>query len=333
LVGELIELNRASEQNFFTTAEQVDNRAVKLLLKAYAQQKAEFARQLAQTLPTTDERGMNHPLHTATEPTTDPADLADEEPPVGSGFLNRGWLNLRAALVIRRQWRQRVAIKALLENEQALLARYKEESHQLENEQLALLLVKQREQTETTYRQLKLLAEPNAPRLVLRLFDQSAPAQQVVERLQRIISPEEIVAVPITEVPVYYKEAQAHPRNQRETVVTGALLGALFGAILGAIYGVFQAVALPELNGFFTTTPIGLVGEVALYGALIGMVFSIIFSLLISRNTEETDSHLYTDSLVQGNTLVAVFTNKDQVAKIERAIGLRHEHEIEPMAA
>ena len=82
-----------------------------------------------------------------------------------------------------------------------------------------------------------------------------------------------------------------------------------------------------------STTPVGIIGEIALYGAVTGMFFSLIFSALIARNTEESDIYLYTDSLAQGNTLVAVFTNEKQVTKIEQALGLRHEHEVEPMPA
>lgn len=335
LVRKLIDLNRTSEQNFFTTAEQVDNRAVKLLLKAYAQQQAEFARQLQQTLPSLGDK--QRPYSTLGTVSTVEEATADEAVAT-SGFLHRGWLNLRAALVIRRQHRQRVAIRDLLANETTLLDTYaqnvnQQRANQLADQHLALLLSEQYEQIRATHNQLKLLVEPDARRLVLRLFDQAEPAQQAVQQLQSITAPEEIVTVPITELPVYYNEAQAHPRNQRETIMTGALLGALFGGILGAVYGVFQVLVMPGIGGFFTSTPIGLIGEVALYGAVTGMLFSLIFSLLIARNTEETDTYLYTDSLVQGNTLVAVFTRKDQVAKIERAIGLRREHEIEPMPA
>ncbi len=332
-VHELIELNRTSEQNFFTAAEQIDNRAVKLLLKAYAQQQAEFARQLQQTLPTEDERGTSWSVSRDKSKSVALEDDTADESMVTPGFLQRGWLNLRAALVIRRQRRQRVVIRDLLARETAIVNTYAQSVNQLKDEHLALLVSEQYEQIRVTHNQLKLLVEADATRLVLRLFDQSGPAQQVVQQLQRITAPEEIVTVPITEVPVYYNEDQAHPRNQRETLVTGALLGALFGGILGAIYGIFQVVALPGVGGNFTATPAGTIGEVALYGAIIGMIFSLIFSLLIARNTAEIDTYLYSDSLAQGNTLVAVFTNEEQVAKIERAIGLRREHEIEPMAA
>ena len=236
LVRKLIDLNRTSEQNFFTTAEQIDNRAVKLLLKAHAQQQAEFARQLQQTLPTENERDTSwFGSRDKSEPVSIEDDTVDESMAT-PGFLHRGWLNLRAALVIRRQRRQRVAISDLLERETTIVNTYAQGINQLNDEHLALLVSEQYEQIRATRNQLKLLVEGDAPRLVLRLFDQRESAQQVVQQLQRITAPEEIVTVPITEVPVYYNEEQAHPRNLRETLMTGALLGALFGAILGAIY-------------------------------------------------------------------------------------------------
>lgn len=327
IVENLIELNQTSERNFFAAAEQMDNRAVKLLLKAYAQQHATFARHLEQTLPNT-----GNPIGASAS--TAKQQQATDDDVNAISFLQRGWLNLKAALIVRRQRRQRIVINDLLSNEDPLLTAYAQSVNQWRDEGLAALVEEQYAQIRTEHEQLRLLVEQDAPRLVLRLFDQAQPANQVVERLQAITSAEEkIVTVPIDEVPVYYNEVTAQPRNIRETVVTGGLLGAVAGGILGAIYGIFHALTVPEISGLFTTTPAGIIGEVALYGAFIGSFFSVIFSALISRSATEIDTYLYNDSLKQGNTLVAVFTNAQRVGQIEQAIGLRHEHEVEPIPA
>jgi hypothetical protein len=199
---------------------------------------------------------------------------------------------------------------------------------------LAALIEEQYAAIRAAHSQLKLLVDKNAPSLVLRLFDTAQPTEPVIEQLSAITAPtSDVITVPIRQVPVYYNDQQARPRSIRETVITGGILGTIAGGLLGAIYGSFHAITAPGLDGFLTTTPAGIIGELALYWALFGLLFAMIFSALIARSTEETDSYLYNESLRQGKTLVAVFTDEQHRAKVEQVLGLRHEHEIEPAPA
>jgi hypothetical protein len=83
----------------------------------------------------------------------------------------------------------------------------------------------------------------------------------------------------------------------------------------------------------FTSNPVGIVLEGVAAGALVGAFFALIFGLFIGRDAVEDDSYLSTQSLRQGDTLVAVFTDASHIAEAERIIGLRHQFEVEPAAA
>lgn len=326
LVHRLITNNHESEKNFFTAAEQADNRAVKLLLKAYAQQRVEFARQL-QTVAEVNVA----PQRLQSDPTQQA-----ESPSPPSGFLRRGWVSLTSAMVIQRQRRQQALISNLLRRETEIVSLYERAVNQsTQDGTLHGLLEQQQEQIRLAYDNLTALAKEDDRRLVLRLFDEKQSADQAVQRLQETITANDrIMEIPIETVPVYYNDDQERSRSAREAIITGGLIGAIFGAILGAIYGVYHWVALSDiLPGFLATTASGVIWELALYGALIGLVFSLVFSIFVTRNTEEIDEYLYDEGIHEGNILVAVFADQAEAAVIRRTIGLKHEHEIEPVPA
>jgi len=315
-VIDVIGVLEASERNLYTAAEQAENRAVKLLLKAYAQQRAYFAQQL---------RGL------ATQLYAEPSPVVSSDT---SGFLRRGWSELRAAMTIRRQYRQRLLLQDLLPHEETMLntiAQARARGLPLTIEEV---IHRQHEQLRKSYRRLELLAGESRQQLVLRLFDRAEQAATAVTHLEESgIAADDIAVTTVEEVPVYTDDQQARPHATREAILTGSLLGLLFGAVLGVIYGFFHTSLFPELDGLFATTPGGIIIEMMIWWALTISGFCLIFSALISRNAAEIDTHLYQDSFQNGNRLVAVFAKPKDVSKIERIIGLRHEHEIEPMAA
>ncbi len=312
----LIAVTEESERNLYTAAEQTENRAAKLLLKAYAQQRAYFAQQL-RTVTTQ----LDH----------EPSALATAD---GSGFLQRGWSELRAALTVRRQYRQRLLLRDLLPHEEATLDTYAQVQAAGLPAALQNVVHHQHEQLRKSYRRLELLAGETEQQLVLRLFDQADAADEAINHLeQNGIAADDITVTDMDEIPVDMADLQARSHATREAIITGVLLGALSGALLGIIYGLFHITLFPQLNGFIASQPVGIVLEIMIYGALIAAFFSLIFSALISRNAAESDAFLYQDSFRHGDRLVAVFAKPKDVSKIERIIGLRHEHEIEPVPA
>lgn len=313
---DVIHVLETSERNLYTAAEHTENRAVKLLLKAYAQQRAYFAQQL---------------LGLVAQVQAEPAPVANNH---ASGFLQRGWSELRAAMTIRRQYRQRLLLQDLLPHEETVLNTIAQARAKGLPSVIDEVIHRQHEQLRRSYRRLELLAGEAQQQLVLRLFNRAEQAETVVNHLEESgIAADDIAVTSVEEMPVNADDRQARPHATREAILTGALLGLLFGAVLGVIYGFFQISLFPEFNGLFATEPLGIVLEMTIYWALTISAFSLVFSALISRNATEIDTYLYRDSFQHGDRLVAVFAKPKDVSKIERIIGLRHEHEIEPMAA
>ncbi len=313
-LNQLITVTNESVKNFYSAAEQVENRAVKLLLKGYAQERARFVHELQQS--------TSQLANTAAE--------SDYAP----GFFRRGWLELRSALVVRRQRRHRVLVDGLQQAEINTLEAYAKAMAAELPTAIKAIVHRQYEQVRAIHSRLKLLSRDGVQRLALRLFNQEQEAKQAIAGLEKIGIPHsEIVVIPIEDITFYMNDQSARPRAIREAMLTGALLGFVVGGLLGLLYGWFNRLYFPEFNGFIATTPTGVMLEMSFYGALIGATFSTIFSTLIASSAAETDAYLYEDSFENGNILIAVFADADNITEIERTIGLQHEHEIAPVPA
>lgn len=313
-INRLIAVNQESTKNFYAAAEQMENRAIKILLKAYSQERAHFARELQAAMPQVD--------HTATESAP------------SLNFFSRGWLDLKAALVVRRQRRHQVLLEDLLQLEINVLDTYVKAAAMPLPPSVQAVVKRQYERIRTVDNQVGLLVKQLERRLALRLFNKAEDADGAIRQLEQMgIPSSDLAIIPIEDIAVYQNEQQARPRATREAIMTGGLLGILVGGALGVLYGSFQRFYFPELSGFLATTATGVMWEMGLYGALIGLLFSVIFSTLIASSAAETDTYLYEDSFQNGDTLVVVFTEANKLPAAERAIGLKHEQEIEPVTA
>lgn len=310
-VTQLIQSSDESKRNFYGAAEQVENRALKLLLKAYAQERARFVRELQQSIaqPTQD------------APTGNPF-----------GFFRRGWMDLKSAMVVRRQNRHRLLLVELEQRESNTVSIYAKAAAQELPAALRTVVDRQYERIRTVHNRLALLAKQLEQRVALRLFDGVGEADQAIARLAQLGIPRsDLAVIPVEQIAAYTNEQKARPRATREAIITGGLLGFLTGGALGLLYGSFHRFYFPELRGLIGTTPTGVMLEMGLYGALIGFFFSLVFSTLIATSAAETDAYLYEDSFQDGDTIVAVFTDPANLNKVESVIGVMHEREIEPV--
>ena len=312
-LNQLITAVNESIKNFYSAAEQIENRAVKLLLKAYAQERTRFIHELRQGLAQHTEKA---------------ADATD----TSGGVLQRGWMELRSALIIRRQRRHRILLDALQQREQATVDAYANAAAVDLPSALKEIVNRQAGRVRTIQTRVQLLSREQNQRIALRLFNQAHEMERAVASLEKLGIPRsDLTIIPIEEITVYQADASARPNATREAIMTGALLGALAGGLLGLLYGIFNRLYFPEFNGFIAITPTGVMFEMMLYGALIGLFFATIFSSLIATSAAETDSYLYEDSFANGDTVVAVFADQANIDEVERTIGLKHEHEIAPV--
>ncbi|MBX3014288.1 MAG: DUF2383 domain-containing protein [Caldilineaceae bacterium] len=314
-INQLIHANTESKRNFYAAAAQMENRAIKLLLKAYAQERAGFVGELEARTGS----GDDGKAHSAYSP----------------GFFQRGWLDLKSAMVVRRNRRHRLLLEELYQLETDTVALYAKATAASLPADLHAVVTRQAERVRIIHQRVGLLGEELERRIAVRLFNQDEDVEQSLARLQTMgIPPHEISVIPIERIAAYSTASteRARPRVTREAILTGGLLGLVAGGLLGLLYGSFHRAYFPELGGLLATTATGVLWEMSLHGALIGLVFSLIFSTLIASSAAETDAYLLDDSFQNGDTVVAVFADPRQIDKVERTIGLMHEHEIKPVA-
>jgi uncharacterized protein (TIGR02284 family) len=311
---QLISALAASEQRLRDAAEHIRNRGLKLVVKTYAQQRATFSRKL-QTLI-----AFSHPPHIS-------------EPSPSGGALARGWLNIKAAMTIRRRFRHYLLLRDILAGEAqtvdayqaALAAPLPPETQQIVEQQHQQILI--------TNRWLAAMTTHQDGRVLVRLFDDEYEADQTVESLQEAgFAAGEIYKTAIDEMNVY-ENPTGQSSGWRETVWAGSVLGFLVGALAGVLVGFAQRAYFPEWQNVIIPTPLGALFELPLLGGLIGSFFGFIFSLLIGIDAKEDDEYLYGESLKNGSTLVAVFAHGAALPRAEQIVGLRHGFEVKPALA
>jgi uncharacterized protein (TIGR02284 family) len=308
----LIQALKASERRLYSAAEHIRNRGLKLVLKSYVQQRVRAAHDLWQMTPTADA-------------------LTEER--VAANLFSRGWTDVKATMTVKRQGRQALVLQEVAQEEADLLNHYSEALKQLLPDGLQELIRRQYQELRLIHRRLMQLAADADQRVLVRLFNNGARAEAVLQHLQQAgFAADDLYTTTVDDLAVYADNAKAKRRSLRDTVLTVLMLGALLGAGLGLLLGVGHRLYFPEVPGVFSTTPAGVMMELIVGGALIGALFGTIFGFLMGRDAVEDDAYLYTESLQDGDTLVAVFTDRAKAAEAERLIGLRHQFEVEPVA-
>lgn len=313
-INRLIQLCRQSERRILNTAEHIRNRGLKMVVKAYAQQRVQCGDEL-HALLSTSHFAANTDEHT-------------------SGGLKRGWLDIKAALIVPRQSRQRMLLRDLPAEDKQVISYYATALAQQPPLALNELLTRQYAQLLLVHEQLSAMARQGGQRLRVRLFDQVENAQTAVKTLLNAGVPRSDISLTTVKNLEIYQEHNQHPGwAGRETVLVSGLFGLLIGAFFGGAYAVMQQTFYPDIVGFIIPTKLGAAFDVIGGGAFIVALFALIFGAIISRDAAEDDNYLYATGQENGDTLVAVTANSTNLALVEKSIGLRHEFEVRPVTS
>jgi uncharacterized protein (TIGR02284 family) len=314
-LNRLIEMCMESDKGFYKAAEQIKNRGLKLLVKSYAEQRAQFALQL---------QNLAHQLG---------GDAPEGREPVIS--VERGWLDVKAAMIIQRQFRQQALLKDVLQHEDKTIQAYTEALQSPLPGAVQTVIQQQYDRIRAIRSQVASLTGQTARKLVVRLFNGADTARRVVDELQQAgFTADEIYAAPLDRIiQPYAADPQARNKSRKETVIATILSGMGFGLVFGIFVGLLQRFFFPEWGGLISPPGWGVMIEIATTVTLIGGFFGFVFGMLIGQDKAEEDEYLYTESLQEGDTLVVVFTDERNKAEAERVVGLQHQHEVKPMPA
>ncbi len=284
-LNRLYRLCRAGELGFGVSAENIRNRGLKLLLKTYARQRAEFADELGQEIARLGGKlGTRRSIR---------------------GMVHRGRIDITAALTIGQENVEKTVLKEVVRGETAALKAY-ENCMELELPKKTRILVEgQYVQLHAAALQVTSLSGQSGQRLVVRLFDSIQDTEAAVRALSSAgYSKDAIETKSMTQVTRVY---HGRGRSVGETVASGALGGAIWGSLLGVTAGLMMQLALNSAIMPATFSQ-NIWAIVALSGVILGASFGTLLGLLIGVAIAEEDDYLYQNSLEHGQQILMLQT-------------------------
>ena len=303
-----------SQQAYAYAAQHTRNRGLKLLLKSYAQERAQFRQEL---------RELAKP---------ESAEITASE---SSGALGRGFANVRAWFTVRRQTRQRLLLNKAAETEGAAISAYTAAlSEPLPPAVEGTLRTQLAALRQAEGRLGALAARRQGDATLVRLYERPEQVQSVVAALTNTGVPrEEIYVADVRQLEPDAADAPERERSRWETMLAAAIIGAVIGAVIMLPFAIAQRIYFPQLNGIFATTPMGVLLEYLAGGLLVGAIFGFYFAIFIGQDIVEDDAYFTAQGLDKGTLLLAVPATGANRAAVERVLGLQHQFEVQPKSA
>ncbi len=280
----------AGEKGYAVAAANVDNRAMKMLLKSYARQRADYQAEL-QEWAADDGPNRYSPIRTM-------------------AMIHRGRINIFAAMTIGDLNRERVVLKEVLVGEWAASREYQKALRSALPGRLDELLRVQYEGIRAAVEQIRLMRGNAGKQLVLRLYDSDAAARRAAAALQEAgltrSRPDQVHL----EAEMQDYIPAGHSRLF-ETILSGACGGALWGAVSGALAGI-GVIYLPTLGLQHASLAIQEMAwaETALGAILAGGFVGGMLGGFIGWGIDGGDAYLYRQSQQHGQILLKLETEQ-----------------------
>jgi len=291
-LSNLYKIVEAGERGYAVAAASVKNRAFKVLFKSYAQKRAQYKEEIFAEMQRLG--GTTHPVSSIL------------------GAIHRGRITIFAAMTIGEENIERVVLKEVLLGESVARRTYENTLKRPLPEETRALVERQLDEILKLIDQVQLMYGKNGKRLVIRLYDTKADADEAVRRLRvSEFPPESIQEVPIPAVEVY---TGGGPKLV-ETVLSGATGGSIWGAVSGvaAAITVFQMAQYGQsLTNNFPTPIVALLAFLGLMAA--GIFVGGNLGLFLGLGVGNEDNYLYKDGLQNGRVLVQVLTDASRAS-------------------
>ncbi|MFZ0545266.1 MAG: PA2169 family four-helix-bundle protein [Candidatus Promineifilaceae bacterium] len=276
----------AGEKGFEVVAENARNRGLKMQLKTYARQRAEFASELEVEIKR----------------------LGGEVSKRESirGLIHRGRIAIVSSLIIGDHNVENHILGEALLGEAVVVNAYKKAVGMALPEETKALVQRQYEALMTAHDHIELLRGRSGERLVVRLFDSQEDTQAAINALTEArFSKETMERVPVGD---FFNTYSGSGTTLLETVLSGALGGAIWGSMIGAIGGLVTPV-IPGMESVFGSSFQTAWAVFALGGTAVGALVAGLLGFLIGLGISEEDIYLYDDSLRHGVELLRLQTD------------------------
>ena len=303
--NDLLHSLERSAQNLRHASENIENRGLKLLLKVLAQERVVMYNALRRV---------------GGQAGDDP--IAAHNKQAGTS-LQEGLEDIQTSMTVQRQGREAVTAAHLVDDEAELLQAYDRAMQKPGSPELESMLASQRAHVAEFYQRLQSVGAGIDP-IIARVFDTRIEGQSAVTRLrERGIEPAQIDIAEISRVAQPVARTASATASPKNAMLAGAISGALVGGIVGLALALWVGFT-PQFVGWVTVGPWALLIGAALFGAVMGTVFG----TFIGQNKREDDVAVTADSLINGEILVAVYPQPQQIALVEDVLQVHHSREL-----
>ncbi len=297
ILNRLLCLCGDSETGFQVAAENISNRGLKMLLKAYAQERVEFAQELAAAIR-----------------------QLDGEPSCGGSLLaalHRGWIDLKAAMIIGPLNTERIVLDEVLRGERVAQQAYRRALEAPLSQEIHDLLTRQHQQIEKVIHQVTCLRGTGEERLVVRLFD--TPQAVALAKEALLQAGFDAAQIDTRNLDNLLRPYQPQTRRSTifETVLAAVLLGLALGALLGTGVGLAALAWIDGGVASLATFILRLAPYVA-GGALVGTGILAMIGLLIGLSIAEEDQYLYNEGVHHGRIFLQVLVHPERAPEAAR---------------
>jgi uncharacterized protein (TIGR02284 family) len=293
-LNRLHSLCRAGERGFEVVAQNVSNRGLKLLLKSYAQQRADIASELKEELKR----------------------LGSEVSESRSirGVIHRGRITIRSALTIGNQNVENVALSEAMHGENAVIKAYRAALDKEMPGETRAILERQLKEIDGVRNQVNLLRGHSNKRLVVRLFDSEDDANSAIQALEKAhFQRSDVKVEDVRQLSIY----EGAGSKVSEAVTSGAVGGALWGGLIGTVAGA-GTLLIPGMDTTIAGNATATWTASTMAGIFFGAIFGVILGFVIGQGVSEEDTYLYDDSVLYGTTLLHLLTDSKRAREAAR---------------
>jgi len=296
-LGYLYKIVDAGEKGYAVCAANIDNPGLKILFKSYSQQRAQFK---AEILSEIKRIGGSLRLRSSFR-----------------GIVHRGRIDIFAALSSGKEEREGVILHEIILGEKAALRAYEKTIKAELPAQTAQLISRQHEQLITIFEQLLLMRGHTGKRMLIQLFDRKEDATRALKVLEESGShPTKIEQIDIPNSPGQYP---SRGNSVRETAISGAVGGGLWGCVIGSVAGI-SSDYVANTGLLASAQPAGTWVYIALAGIAGGTLIGMILGFAIGTGISEEDAYQYNHSMQQGQFLLLVTLETDQIFEAQRVM-------------
>lgn len=286
----LYKIVEAGEKGYAVVAANAKNRALKILFQSYSQQRRQFKDELFEEIKR----------------------LGGEAKPTDSilAMIHRGRIDIFATLTIGEENVEKTLFKEVILGEGVALRAYERTLKQDINSETYALVDRQYQEVRKIVDQIRLLRGQDGKRLVLRLYDSRADAEQALQSLKNEGIPEQGIEIEDFNPPALepYKDRGT---TVMETVLSGGVGGGVWGVVAG-ILGAISVIQIAALNGNAVSSTLVLVVLFGLIAA--GIFIGSMVGLFIGWGISSQDIYV-SETVKKGEVLMETLIDESQASK------------------